>query len=185
MSAEPRFAGAPRLRAEIAQFLCEGPVQVRQDEPLSVRVRLSLGGELRQALTPEAWARAHEAYDEHFTLRYALALYSKGPLFARRIAGPVRLRRRATFYWSRDPLLPYRIWVMVVDEAGVPRLPKDVEEARAMLMDVEWTFALAPGALARGARQLFARVRASWGRHSFADKGSVEGASPPLRIEVL
>jgi hypothetical protein len=174
---------APRLGAEM-EVACEGPREARYDEPLSVKVRLSLQGELREAFTPSNWERAHELYDEHFTLRYTLSLYLKRPIAMKRLAGPVKLKRRATFYWTRDPLRPYRIWVMVIDESGTPRLPESVDEARSLLMDLEWTFTLAPGLLKRGERALIARASARWGRHSFAEKGSVSGSSRPLLVRI-
>ncbi len=93
--------------------------------------------------------------------------------------------RRASFYWSRDPDLAYRIWVMIVPEGGgPPEIPRSVEEAKAKMLDVEKEFKFPASSLGPGRHKLVADVKAKWGRRSFIEKGEVSAKSEPLVIEI-
>jgi hypothetical protein len=93
--------------------------------------------------------------------------------------------RKASFYWSRDSDIPYRIWAMIVPEdGGPPRIPSDVEDAKAKMLDMTKTFEIPASRLGSGTHRLTGEVHAAWGRRSFIEKGSVSSKLKPWVIEV-
>ncbi|TLY03172.1 MAG: hypothetical protein E6K95_04300 [Thaumarchaeota archaeon] len=93
--------------------------------------------------------------------------------------------RKASFYWSRDPDLPYRIWPLIVPEEGGPtKIPLSVEDAKTQMFDFFKRFELAGGSLGRGSHRIAASVTVKWGRHSYIEKGQVEGRSRPVVVRI-
>ena len=93
--------------------------------------------------------------------------------------------RKASFYWSRDPDLPYRIWAMIVPEdGGPPKIPRSVEDAKSKMLDVEKEFQIPASTLGPGSHRVVAEARAKWGRRSFIEKGEVSSKSRPLVVQI-
>lgn len=142
-------------------------------------------GGLRDAFHPDVWTVAWEDFDKilRLTLRTSLGV-QRGPL-TRKLAEIKKEVRKASFYWSRDPDLPYRIWAMVIPEdGGPPKIPRNVEDAKSKMLDVEKTFRFSASALGKGKHRLVGNAYAGWGRRSFIEKGSVSSKSKPLVVEV-
>jgi len=142
-------------------------------------------GGLREAFHPDIWTVAWEDFDKVLRLTMRVSLRVQRGLLTRKLAEIKKEVRKASFYWSRDPDLPYRIWVMVVPEdGGAPKIPRSVEDAKARMFDVEKTFRFAASALGTGRHRLVGGAYASWGRRTFIEKGSASSKSKPLVIEV-
>ncbi len=152
-------------------------------------VRLNVGfrivGGLREAFHPDIWTVAWEDFDKILRLTLRVTLKGDGGLRPRKLAEIKKEVRRASFYWSRDPDLPYRIWAMIVPEdGGPPKIPRSVEDAKGKMLDVEKEFQLPASTLGPGAHKLVAEVRGRWGRRSFIEKGEVSSVSRPLVIQI-
>jgi len=142
-------------------------------------------GGLREAFHPDVWTVAWEDFDKILRLTIKLEVRVQGGLRARQVAEIKKAVRRASFYWSRDPDLPYRIWAMIVPETGgAPIIPHSVEDAKAKMLDVEKEFNIPASSLGVGKHKLVADVSGKWGRRSFIEKGQVSSRSKPLVIEV-
>jgi hypothetical protein len=142
-------------------------------------------GGLREAFYPDVWTVAWEDFDKILRLTIRMSLGVRRGLLTRRLAEIKKGVRKASFYWSRDADLPYRIWAMVVPEdGGAPKIPRSVEDAKAKMFNVEKTFKFPASALGKGKHRLVGSAHASWGRRSFIEKGSVSSRSKPLVIEV-
>ena len=142
-------------------------------------------GGLREAFHPDVWTVAWEDFDKlvRLTLRVSVGLV--GGLRTRSIAGAKKEVRRASFYWSRDPDLPYRIWAMIIPEdGGPPKIPRNVEDAKSKMLDIEKGFQFPASALGSGNHRLVAEAKAKWGRRSFIEKGEASSRSKPLVIEI-
>src|SRR6202050_2838485 len=99
----------------------------------------------------------------------------------KKLASTGREVRRARFYWSRDPDLPYRIWAAIVHEdGGAPIIPVSVEDARLKLFDIVKRFDAPAKSLGRGTHRLVASVDLSWGRRTYIEKGKTSGKSKPV-----
>ena len=93
--------------------------------------------------------------------------------------------RKASFYWSRDPDLPYRIWAIIVPEdGGPPRIPRNDEDAKSEMLDFEKEFSVSVSSLGHGTHKLVASASGRWGRRSFIEKGEVASNSKPLVVTV-
>ena len=168
------------------------PVQIEADkriysvsDSVHAKVSFKLVGGLREAFHPDVWTLAWEDFDKILRLTLRTSVRSRGGVLPRKVAEGKKEVRRASFYWSRDPDLPYRIWVMVVPEdGGPPKIPSNVEDAKSKMLDVDKEFSIPASSLGVGKHKLIAEVSGKWGRRSFIEKGMVNSKSQPLVIQV-
>ncbi len=154
-------------------------------ETVTANFEYKLVGGLREAFHPDVWTVAWEDFDKILRLTMRMSLGVQRGLVTRKVAEIKKEVRRASFYWSRDPDLPYRIWVMIVPEdGGPPKIPHNVEDAKSKMLNVEETFRFPAALVGKGKHKLVGRVSAKWGRRSFIEKGSVSSKSKPLVVEV-
>ena len=154
-------------------------------ETVTANLEFRVVGGLREAFRPGVWTVAWEGFDKilRLTIRMSLGV-QRGPL-TRKLAEIKKEVRKASFYWSRDPDLPYRIWAMIIPEdGGPPKIPRSVEDAKSNMLDVEKTFSFPASVLGEGKQRLVGDAYAEWGRRSFIEKGSVSSKSKPLVVEV-
>jgi hypothetical protein len=154
-------------------------------ETAAVSLGFKVVGGLREAFHPDVWTVAWEDFDKILRLTLRAAVVLERGLRPKKLAETKKEVRRASFYWSRDPDLPYRIWAMVMPEnGGPPIIPHGVEDAKSKMLDVEKTFRLPVASLGIGRHTLVGEASAKWGRRSFIEKGSVSVRSKPLVIIV-
>jgi len=152
---------------------------------LNVNVVFRVVGGLREAFHPDVWTVAWEDFDKILRLTMKVSLGQQSGLRTRKIAEIKKQVRRASFYWSRDPDLPYRIWAMIVPEdGGPPKIPHNVEDAKSKMLDVEKQFNIPASQFGPGRHRLVAQASARWGRRSFIEKGEVVSKSKPLVVEI-
>jgi len=169
-----------------------GPVQLLSDkksyslaDTIQANVSFRIAGGVREAFHPDVWTVAWEDFDKIIRLTMHVSLGLQGGLRSRRLAEVKKEVRKASFYWSRDPDLPYRIWAMIVPEdGGPPKIPRSVEDAKAKMLDVEKEFQFQASAIGKGSHKLVADASARWGRRSFIEKGEVSSKSKPLVISI-
>lgn len=156
-----------------------------QSEKIVATLGFRIIGGLREAFHPDVWTVAWEDYDKTMRLSISASVSERRALRSVRLAEVKREVRKATFYWSRDPDLPYRIWAMVMPEdGGPPIIPASVEDAKSKMFDVVKSFEIQASSLGSGRHALFGRAAAKWWRRSFIEKGDVSGSSKPVVIEI-
>jgi hypothetical protein len=142
-------------------------------------------GGLREAFHPDVWTVAWEDFDKILRLTIRISVKAQRGLSSRKLAEIEKEVRRASFYWSRDPDLPYRIWAMIVPEdGGPPKIPRNVEDAKSKMLDVDKEFSIPASLLGPGKHKVVTDVVGKWGRRSFIEKGQVNSRSKPLVIEI-
>jgi hypothetical protein len=152
------------------------------DEEVGVALGFRVVGGLRESFTPDVWTMAWEDNDKLVRLMMDCSL-SGGP--GKKLATTGREVRRARFYWSRDPDLPYRIWAAIVhEEGGGPIIPVGVEDARSKFLDVVKRLDFPAKSLGRGTHRLVGDVRVAWGRRTYLEKGSASGKTKPVEIKI-
>jgi hypothetical protein len=155
------------------------------DETIKANVKFRIVGGLREAFHPDVWTVAWEDFDKILRLTLKLSLRERTGLRSRKLAEVKKVVRRASFYWSRDPDLPYRIWAMIVPEnGGPPKIPHNVEDAKSKMLDIEKEFDLPASLLGTGKHTLVAEAAVRWGRRSFIEKGEASAQSRPLVVSV-
>ncbi|HYB07291.1 MAG TPA: hypothetical protein VEB87_03945 [Nitrososphaerales archaeon] len=154
-------------------------------DTILAKVGFRIVGGLREAFHPDVWTVAWEDFDKILRLTIRLRLSEQGGMRARTLAEVKKEVRKASFYWSRDPDLPYRIWAMIVPEdGGPPKIPVSVEDAKSKMLDVEKEFRIPASSLGQGRHRLVADATGKWGRRSFIEKGEANSKSKPLVIQI-
>lgn len=155
------------------------------DERVMANFSFKIFGGLRESFNPDVWTVAWEDYDKILRLTYRVGVgMRRGPLL-KNLAETEKAVRKASFYWSRDPDLPYRIWAMIVPEDGAsPKIPLNVEDAKSKMFDVTQSFEIAASAMGPGSHGLVGSAQAKWGRRSFIEKGEVSGSSKGVMVSV-
>ena len=144
-----------------------------------------LVGGLREAFHPDVWTVAWEDFDKIIRLTTRVSLRRQQGIRSRKLAEIKKQVRRASFYWSRDPDLPYRIWAMIIPEdGGPPKIPRSVEDAKAKMFNIEKEFQIPAATLGPGVHRLVGVATAKWGRRSFIEKGEVSSKSEPLVVQI-
>jgi hypothetical protein len=154
-------------------------------DTVKANVGFRIVGGLREAFHPDVWTVAWEDFDKILRLTTKITLGAQRGIRRRKLAEIKKEVRRASFYWSRDPDLPYRIWAMIVPEdGGPPKIPRNVEDAKSKMLDVEKDFSFPASALGPGKHRLVAEVKAHWGRRSFIEKGDITAKSRPTVVQI-
>jgi hypothetical protein len=158
--------------------------QYRLDETVRVHLGFRIVGGLRESFIPDVWTVAWEDNDKLARLVMKSGIRKAGGL-GKELASTGKEVRRAKFYWSRDPDLPYRIWAAIIHEDGrAPMIPTSVEDAKSKYLDVEKTFEFPASSLGRGDVKLAGSVDVSWGRRSYLEKGSTSGKTPSVQLKI-
>jgi hypothetical protein len=164
--------------ADVSIILDKGVVSLEEDIGITVGFRV-VGG-LRESFTPNVWTMSWEDNDKLVRLMMDTSISA-----GKKLASTGKEVRRARFYWSRDPDLPYRIWAAIVHEdGGAPIIPVSVEDARLKLLDVAKRFDVPAKSLGRGTHRLVASVDLSWGRRTYIEKGKTSGKSKPVEVKI-
>ncbi|HUH99813.1 MAG TPA: hypothetical protein VLY65_02110 [Nitrososphaerales archaeon] len=164
--------------ADVKIVLDKGTVSLNEDVGLTVGFRV-VGG-LRESFTPNVWTMAWEDNDKLVRLMMVTTVSS-----GKKLGTTGKEVRRARFYWSRDPDLPYRIWAAIVHEdGGAPMIPLNVEDARAKFLDVVKRFEFPAQSLGKGSHSLVASVNVAWGRRTYLEKGKTSGKSRPIEVKI-
>ncbi len=154
-------------------------------EEVTANLEFRVVGGLREAFHPDVWTVAWEDFDKILRLTMKMSLGVKRGLITRKVAEIKKEVRKASFYWSRDPDLPYRIWAMVIPEdGGPPKIPGSVEDAKAKMLDINKTFTFPASSIGAGKHKIVGSVHARWGRRSFIEKGEVSSRSRPMVVEI-
>lgn len=163
---------------DVSIILDKGTVALNEDVGVTVGFRV-VGG-LRESYTPNVWTMAWEDNDKLVRLMMETTISS-----GKKLASTGKEVRRARFYWSRDPDLPYRIWSAIVHEdGGAPQIPTSVEDARMRFLDVVKRFDIPAKALGKGTHKLTATVDVAWGRRTYLEKGKASAKSKPVAVKV-
>lgn len=156
-----------------------------RDEDVMVNLGFRLVGGLRESFHPDVWTVAWEDYDKIVRLTIGTSVGVQRGIRFKQLAQTKKEVRKASFYWSRDPDLPYRIWVMVMPEdGGPPQIPANVEDAKSKMLDVAKSLQIPAAELGKGRHWLAGSARVRWGRRSFIEKGELSAKSKPVAVEV-
>jgi hypothetical protein len=156
--------------------LAKSQESVRLDQPLTLSLSFRIQGSIRDAFSQKNWERAYNKHDKGFLMKIEIDLKSGG----RRIA-PIKLVRKAALFWTRNPKIPYRIWVSIVKD-DAPFYPLTEEEAKSMLFDVNKVIELKGGDLNSGTHKLYTDIKVSWGKHVFTQPDEIKGRSNYIEL---
>ncbi|TMI41923.1 hypothetical protein E6H23_05900 [Candidatus Bathyarchaeota archaeon] len=178
-----RMEGPQWARIEDTAILCS-PQKAKLDDNLAITVNFKLNGGIRRNFTRDLWEKAYDEHDAGLLMIFWVELLRNRPLLSKPIKTD-KFKRRAIFFWTRNPELPYRVWMTVATEFETILYPKTEVEAQDMLFSVTRNFELPAKELGQGKHDLSAKIKVRWGRHVFTERGTTSGKTEaPVTVEI-
>ena len=161
------------------------PQRAKLDDSLAITVNFSLKGGIRRNFVRRLWESAYDEHDLGLRIGYWVTLlkHRAKPIPSVEVKRD-KFVRRAIFFWTRNPELPYRVWATVATEFETILYPKTEEEAQGMLFDVIRSFEIPAKSLGQGQHSLEAKVRVKWGKHIFTERGEATAKSSAVKVRV-
>ncbi len=150
---------------------------VKADQPLTLSLGFKIDGAIRQAFSQKNWERAYNKHDNGFRMTIEVDLKS-----GRKVITRLKFVRKAALFWTRNPKIPFRVWVSIVKD-DTPHYPLSVEEAQALLFDVSKVIELDGRNIPVGNHKISANVRVSWGKHEYTLPTEITGKSNEIEIK--
>ena len=157
-------------------IIAKSQESVRPDQPLTLSLSFRIQGSIREAFSQKNWERAYNKHDNGFIMKIEIDLKS-----GRRRIALIKLVRKAALFWTRNPKIPYRIWVSVVKD-DTPLYPLTEEEAKSLLFDVNKVIELRGSDLNSGTHKLYADIKVSWGKHVYSQPNEIKGRSNHIEL---
>jgi hypothetical protein len=156
--------------------LARSQESVRPDQPLTLSLNFRIQGSIREAFSQKNWERAYNKHDKGFLMKIEIDLKSD-----RRSIALIKLVRKAALFWTRNPKIPYRIWVSIVKD-DTPFYPLTEEEAKSLLFDVNKVIELKGSDFNSGAHRLYTDIKVSWGKHVYTQPNEIKGRSNYIEL---
>lgn len=138
-------------------------------EKVLLRIRFSIDGSIRRTFSQASWEKAYNQHDNSFRLKIGVVLKSD-----KRIITSQQFVRKAVMFWTRNPKIPFRIWVFIVQD-DAPLYPLSVQEAQSLMFDVDKAIEVSGNQLkSLLSSEIYAEVRVSWGRHAYTEPVELE-----------
>ncbi|MEK6956842.1 MAG: hypothetical protein AABX15_03520 [Thermoproteota archaeon] len=157
------------------------------NEDITVSVKFSLKGTLRDSFTEENWTKAYNKNDNLFKLKYDIKLTSGG-LRKREIGKPLDTYRKASLFWTRNPKLvnpmkERRIWVQVAKNFE-PFIRLSEEEVKHELFDFDENIVFKASEIGSGNHKIGAEVCMSWQKHDYTEPDNVKDNAKEIEIKI-
>ena len=149
-----------------------------KEDSITFTLSFGLKGLIRNQLTQKNWERAYNKHDNFLRITINLNIKING-----RVINTVKLIRKAIFFWTRNPKIDHRIWIMIVKDE-TPFYPLEEEEARKMLFDIEKDIEIERKYFKKGKNDIAILVKISWSKHDFIDKQIIEKESRTVQIDI-
>ena len=157
------------------------------DDSITLNVKFSLNGEVRNAFNEKNWTDAYEKNDNQFKLKYGIKIASTG-IRKHGVGKPIDTYRKASIFWTRNPKLvnpvkEKRIWVQVAKNFE-PIIKLTEEDVQKELFDFDEQVILSASDLGKGKHKVGAEVFASWNKHAYIEKNEEKMHSQEIEIEI-
>ncbi|HSA73365.1 MAG TPA: hypothetical protein VLD84_05355 [Nitrososphaeraceae archaeon] len=149
---------------------------IRSDEILTLSLSFSIDGLIRENFSQKNWERAYDKHDNGFRLTISLDLK-----VGRNTVDKAKIVRKAVLFWTRNPKLPYRVWVSIIKDE-TPHYPLTIEEAISLLFDVTKTIDLDSNKLKEGENEIKVSINVSWGKHLYTDPVELHGETKVVKV---
>jgi hypothetical protein len=157
------------------------------EDGITINVKFSLTGDIRNAFNEKNWTDAYEKNDNQFKLKYGIKLVSSG-LRKHDVIKPIDTYRKASIFWTRNPKLvnpmkEKRIWVQIAKNFE-PIIKLTEEDVQKELFDFDEPVILSGTDLGKGKHKISAEVFASWNKHTYIEKNEEKMHSSEIEIEI-
>lgn len=151
---------------------------VNNNNNIQMKLSFSIKGLIRDIFTQKTWEKAYNKHDNVFRLTIILDIKNNGKQIDSK-----KLIRKAIFFWTRNPKISHRIWIMIVKDES-PFYPLEEEEARSLFFDFEQDLAIESNKLNKGKNNIGITVNLSWGKHNFIEKSQITGQSNSVEYDI-
>ena len=157
------------------------------DDSITLNVKFSLNGEVRNAFNEKNWTDAYEKNDNQFKLKYGIKIASTG-IRKHDVGKPIDTYRKASIFWTRNPKLvnpmkERRIWVQVAKNFE-PYIKLTEEDIQKELFDFDEAIILNASELGKGKHKVGAEVFVSWNKHTYIEKNEERMHSKEIEIDI-
>ena len=157
------------------------------DDMITIGVKFSIQGELREAFNEKNWTKAYNNNDNLFKLKYGVKLQTSG-IRKHELGKPVETYRKASIFWTRNPKLvnpmkEKRIWVQVAKNFE-PFIRLTEEEVRQELLDFDEKITFKASELGSGKHTVGAEVNVSWQKHDYTEPFSSKSHAKEIEIKI-
>ena len=157
------------------------------DDDITVNVKFSLIGKVRDAFNEENWNIAYDKFDNQFKLKYGIKLVSGG-LRKHEVGKPIDTYRKASIFWTRNPKLvnpmkKRKIWVQVAKNFE-PFIRLTVEDTQKELFDFDESVIFKASELGSGKHKVGAEVFVSWNKHEYIQRDEEKMNTDGIEINV-
>ena len=156
------------------------------NDRITLNVKFSITGLLRDSFTEENWTKSYEKYDNVFKLKYGIKLNKSG--LRKNSINEINSYKKAAIFWTRNPKLvnpmkEKRIWVQVAKNFE-PIIKLTEEDVQKELFDFDEPIILSASDLGKGKHKVSAEVFASWNKHTYIEKHEEKMHSQEIEIEI-
>jgi hypothetical protein len=141
--------------------LVSSRTELNSDKRVTFRIAFTIGGKIRQVFDQKSWERAYNLHDNLFRIKIDIDLKSGSKKLVH--SGSLR---KASLFWTRNPKLPYRIWILIIKD-DTTFYPSSIEEAKSLLFDVEKDIVVDASQIDVGRQDIYAQIRVWWGKHQY------------------
>ena len=157
------------------------------DDDITVNVKFSLTGKVRDAFNEENWNIAYDKFDNQFKLKYGIKLVSGG-LRKHNVGKPIDTYRKASIFWTRNPKLvnpmkERKIWVQIAKNFE-PFIRLTVEDVQKELFDFDESVIFKASELGSGKHKVSVEVFVSWNKHEYIERGEEKMNADGIEINV-
>ena len=157
------------------------------DENITINVKFTIQGHIRDAFNEKNWTEAYNKYDNTFKMKYGIKLQTGG--FKKHTIGKaIETYRKASIFWTRNPKLvnpmkERRIWVQIAKNFE-PIIRLTEEEVKQELFDFDEKIVFKASELGSGKHKIGAEAFASWHKHVFTDSDSAKNNAKEIEIKI-
>jgi hypothetical protein len=157
------------------------------DDMITIDVKFSIQGGLRDAFTEKNWTKAYNNNDNLFKLKYGVRLHTVG-LRKHDLGKAVDTYRKASIFWTRNPKLvnpmkEKKIWVQVAKNFE-PFIRLTEEEVRQELFDFDEKITFKTSDLETGTHAIGAEVNVSWQKHDYTEPFNMKSHAKEIEIKI-
>lgn len=156
------------------------------DDSVTINVKFSVTGALREAFNEKNWEKAYNNHDNTFKLRYGVKLHTSG-LRKKEVGQPLDTYKKVALFWTRNPKLTQmgekKIWVQI-SRNFEPSIPSNQSEAQQLFLDFDEKILFNASELGVGKHKIGAEVYVSWYKHDYAEPFDGTAHSNEIEIEI-
>jgi hypothetical protein len=141
--------------------LSSSRTDLKSNEQVTFRITFRIGGKIRQVFDQKNWERAYYLHDNLFRIKIDIDLKSGSKKLVHNCS-----LRKASLFWTRNPKVPYRIWILIIKD-DTTFYPSTVEEAQSLLFDIEKELTVNASHFNVGEQEVHAQIRVWWGKHHY------------------